>query len=233
MRHCDPYRCDVTTTGERAKLRVHNFAVSLDGYGAGPEQGPADPLGRGGSRLHAWVFETVLGRAMLGEPGGVPGVDNDYLAAGEDGIGATIMGRNMFGPIRGAWGEVPWRGWWGDDPPYHHPVFVLTHHPHDPIAMDGGTTFTFVTDGIRAALAAAIEAADGEDVRLGWGVATVRQYLDAGLIDELHMVVVPTLLGDGEQLLGRVDAIAAGYACVGYRSSTNVLHVHLARRASV
>ncbi len=213
-----------------SELRVHNFAVSLDGYGAGPDQSPADPLGSGGARLHEWVFETARGRAMIGESGGELGMDNDYLAAGEAGVGATIMGRNMFGPIRGTWGDDTWRGWWGDDPPYHHPVFVLTHHPHDPIEMAGGTTFHFVTDGIRSALNAATEAADGQDVRLGGGVATVRQYLLAGLIDELHLAIVPTLLGDGEQLLGSINAPGSGYACIAHQCSGNVLHVHLGRR---
>jgi dihydrofolate reductase len=215
-----------------AKLRVHNFAVSLDGYGAGLDQSLEDPLGVGGSRLHEWVFQTSFGRSMLGLEGGESGVDNDYLAAGEAGIGATIMGRNMFGPLRGPWGDEDWRGWWGEEPPYHHPVFVLTHHRHDPIAMAGGTTFHFVTDGIRVALASAVEAADGKDVRLGGGVSTIRQYLEANLIDEMHVAVVPTLMGAGEQLLGSVDAVAAGYRCVGHHGSANVLHVHLARDPS-
>jgi dihydrofolate reductase len=213
-----------------AKLRVHNFAVSLDGLGAGPSQSLSDPLGVGGTRLHEWVFETELGRAMIGAQGGSPGVDNDFFAAGETGIGATIMGRNMFGPVRGPWGAEDWRGWWGDDPPYHHPVFVLTHHPHDPIEMAGGTTFSFVTDGIEAALRQARLAADGGDVRLGGGVATIRAYLRAGLVDEMHIAVVPTLLGSGERLFD-FDVTSAGYECTGHVSSPSVLHVRLRRRA--
>jgi dihydrofolate reductase len=211
-----------------AKLRVHNFAVSLDGFGAGPDQAISDPLGVGGTRLHEWVFETKLGRAMMGAGGGDAGIDNDFFAAGQTGVGATIMGRNMFGPIRGSWGADEWRGWWGEDPPYHHPVFVLTHHPHGPIEMAGGTTFHFVTDGIEAALSRAFDAADGGDVRLGGGVATVQQYLRAGLIDELHIAIMPTLLGRGERIFG-LDVAAAGYECVEHISSPAVFHVRLAR----
>ena len=143
-----------------AKLRVHNFSMSIDGYAAGPSQGLNAPLGVGGERLHYWVFETEHGRSMIGTEGGTTGVDDEFIAVGDDGIGATVMGRNMFGPVRGEWGDTEWRGWWGPNPPYHHPVFVLTHHPHDPIEMDGGTTFHFVTDGIEAALDRAYTAAD-------------------------------------------------------------------------
>ncbi len=212
-----------------AKLRVHNFAVSLDGYGAGPDQSLENPLGVAGPRLHGWVFETQLGRAMVGLDGGETGIDNDHFAAGVAGIGATVMGRNMFGPIRGPWGDDTWRGWWGEDPVYHHPVFVLTRYPRDPIEMAGGTTFYFVTDGIEAALSRAFDAADGDDVRLGGGASTIRQYLRAGLIDEAHLVIVPTLLGRGERLFDDLDAVAEGYECVRHVSSPAVLHVHLAR----
>jgi dihydrofolate reductase len=200
--------------------------VSIDGYGAGPLQSVGNPLGVRGQALHTWVFETQQGRAMIGRSGGSEGVDNDFFTAGVEGIGATIMGRNMFGPIRGAWDEA-WRGWWGDDPPYHHPVFVLTHHAHDPIEMQGDTTFYFVTDGIQAALSRAFDAAGPQDVRLGGGVSTVRQYLQAGLIDELHLPIVPTLLGAGESLFEGIDLSDAGYHVVDHVTSAAVLHVRL------
>jgi dihydrofolate reductase len=166
---------------------------------------------------------------MLGKDGGTEGVDHDFLVRGDAGVGATIMGRNMFGPIRGAWGGSDWTGWWGDNPPYHHPVFVLTHHPHEPIAMAGGTTFHFVTDGIEAALRRAVDAAGGQDVRLGGGAATVRQYLRAGLVDELHLAVVPILLGRGERLFDDLGAGPYGYECVELAASPTVAHVRLAR----
>ncbi|MET0629133.1 MAG: dihydrofolate reductase family protein [Acidimicrobiia bacterium] len=214
-----------------AKLRVHNFSVSLDGYGAGPDQSPDDPLGVGGTRLHDWIFETVHGREMLGLDGGDEGLDDDLIARGEHGIGATIMGRNMFGPIRGPWTDEEWKGWWGDDPPYHHPVFVLTHHPRPPLEMDGGTTFHFVDDSLDVALERAAEAADGHDVRLGGGVATVREFLNAGLVDELHLAVVPILLGRGERLFEDVDAAIARYECIEVTSSPAVAHVRFERIA--
>jgi dihydrofolate reductase len=211
------------------KVRVHNFAVSLDGYGAGPDQGPDDPLGVGGTRLHEWVFKTRTGRRMFGmDDGGEPGVDDDFVAQGDAGIGATVMGRNMFGPIRGPWGDDEWRGWWGDIPPYHHPVFVLTHHPRPPIEMAGGTTFHFVADGIESARAQALDAAGGADVRLGGGVATIQQFLRARLVDELHLVVVPVLLGGGERLFDNLDGGAEGYECVEFAPSPSVAHVRLA-----
>jgi dihydrofolate reductase len=209
-----------------AKLRVHNVSVSLDGYAAGPAQSLEHPLGVGAERLHEWVFRTRTGRRMLGEEDGETGTDDDFMVEGERGIGATVMGRNMFGPVRGPWGDEQWHGWWGDNPPYHHPVFVLTHHPRPPLTMAGGTTFHFVTDGIEAALARAFEAAGGLDVRLGGGVATIRQYLRAGLVDELHLVIVPVLLGGGERLL---DEDVTGYECVGFVPSSSVAHVRLAR----
>lgn len=190
------------------RLRAHNISVSLDGFMAGPDQGPEHPLGVGGEKLHEWVFATRTGRRMLGEDGGGTGIDDDLMAAGETGIGATIMGRNMFGPVRGGWGDRSWAGWWGEEPPYHHPVFVLTHHPRESITMRGGTTFHFVTDGIGAALTRAWDAAGGADVRLGGGAATIRAYLNAGLLDEVHIAVVPVLLGTGEKPL---DGPADGY----------------------
>jgi dihydrofolate reductase len=213
------------------KVRVHNFATSLDGYVAGPDQGRDDPLGVGGTRLHEWVFRTRFGRQMLGLEGGESGLDDDLMAQGVAGIGATIMGRNMFGPIRGPWGTEPWTGWWGDNPPFHHPVFVLTHHPRPSISMQGGTTFHFVDDGIEAALERALDAAGGDDVRIGGGAATIQQYLRAGLIDDLHLVIVPVLLGRGERLFDHLDGGPAGYECVQFVSSASVAHVRLARTA--
>jgi len=212
------------------KLRVHNFAMSLDGYVAGPDQSLDDPLGVGGERLHEWMFATSAGRKMLGQAGGTKGIDSDFIVAGDAGIGATIMGRNMFGPIRGPWADGEWKGWWGPNPPYHHPVFVLTHHPRPAIPMEGGTTFHFVDDGIEAVLEQAFDAAGGNDVRLGGGAATVRQYLRAGLVDEMHVPVVPVLLGQGERLFDD-DGIAERYECVELVSSPSVAHVRLARTA--
>jgi dihydrofolate reductase len=211
------------------KVRVHNIAVSLDGYAAGPHQDVDNPLGVGGPRLHEWVFDTAFGRRMMGMEGGSEGLDNEFLARGDAGIGATIMGRNMFGPVRGPWEDDPWTGWWGDEPPYHHPVFVLTHHPRPPIPMEGGTTFHFVDDGIEAALERAFEAADGADVRIGGGASTIQQYLGAGLIDDLHVAVVPILLGGGERLFDNLDGGPEGYECVELVSSPSVVHVRLSR----
>src|SRR5213079_1650367 len=190
------------------KLRVHNFSVSLDGYGAGPAQSLDDPLGIGGEQLHEWVFATRSWHRMIGEDGGDEGVDDRFVRAGEEGIGATVLGRNMFGPVRGPWPDERWKGWWGDNPPYHHPVFVLTHHPRSPITMEGGTTFHFVDVGIETALEQAFEAAGGADVRLGGGVSTVQQYMRAGLLDELHVAIAPILLGTGERLFDNLgDAV--------------------------
>jgi dihydrofolate reductase len=210
------------------KLRVHNMAISLDGYGAGPDQSLDNPLGVGGTQLHDWVFETRTGREMIGVDGGEGGLDDEFTAEGFRGIGATVMGRNMFGPIRGEWPDDAWRGWWGDEPPYHHPVFVLTHHPRGPIPMQGGTTFHFVDGGIEAALEQAFDAADGKDVRLGGGMSTIQQYLRAGLIDEMHVAIVPVLLGGGERLFDHLDGGAA-YECVEFVSSPAVAHVRLVR----
>jgi dihydrofolate reductase len=207
------------------KLRVRNFAISLDGYAAGPDQSLDNPLGVGASRLHEWVFETRYGRQMIGQDGGAEGLDNEFLVRGDEGIGSTIMGRNMFGPIRGGWGSDNWTGWWGDNPPYHHPVFVLTHHPHPPITMRGGTTFQFVGDGIEAALDRAFDAAGGGDVRLGGGAGTIQQYLSAGLVDEMHLVVVPILLGSGERLFDHLDGGPHGYELVEFVSSPAVAHM--------
>jgi dihydrofolate reductase len=216
------------------KLRVHTMSMSLDGYVAGPDQDLEHPLGVGGPRLHEWVFETRTGRRMIGEEGGDTGVDDDAVAAGFTGIGATVMGRNMFGPVRGSWGSGgawgdDWTGWWGDDPPYHHPVFVLTHHARPPVEMEGGTTFHFVTDGVEAALEQAFAATDGADVRLGGGAATVREYLRARLVDELHVAIVPVLLGGGESLLDGLGAAAAAYECAELVPGASVVHARLVR----
>ncbi|WP_426995990.1 dihydrofolate reductase family protein [Pseudarthrobacter sp. N5] len=212
-----------------ARLRVHNLAISLDGYAAGPHQDVTHPLGVGGQRLHEWVFGTATGRRMTGDDGGSTGVDDVFLERGDQGIGATIMGRNMFGPHRGPWENEDWTGWWGDNPPYHHPVFVLTHHARPPVSMQGGTTFHFVTDGIHAALDAALDAAAGGDVRLGGGAATVQEYLRAGLVDELHVALVPVLLGSGERLFDNLDGGPAGLQLAEFVASEGVAHARFVR----
>jgi dihydrofolate reductase len=215
------------------KLRVHNFAISVDGYGAGPDQGLETPLGVRGTALHDWVFETRTGRGViLGQEGGSTGVDDAFIARGFEGIGATIMGRNMFGPVRGDWGDEEWKGWWGDEPPFHHPVFVLTHHARPPLTMEGGTTFHFVTDGIESAYRQAVDAAGDLDIRLGGGVATIQAYLRAGLVDDLHVVLVPVLLERGERLFDHLEGAMAGYECVEFTSSDAVVHVRFAPRAA-
>jgi len=211
------------------KLRAHNIAMSLDGYAAGPDQDVDHPLGVGGEELHTWVFETRSGRAMLGQEGGTEGVDDEFMRRGDDNIGATVMGRNMFGPIRDAWPDESWKGWWGDEPPYHHDVFVLTHHPRADLPMKGGTTFHFVTDGIEAALTRAFESAGGRDVRLGGGMATIKEYARAGLLDEMHVAEVPVLLGAGERVFDG-DAFA-GYEVVEFVASAGVAHYRLARKS--
>ena len=213
------------------KLRVHGFSISIDGYGAGPNQDLEHPLGVGGMALHQWIFATRTFQAMHGgEGGGAAGVDDDFAALGFENIGANILGRNMFGPVRGAWPDDSWRGWWGPNPPYHTPVFVLTHHARPSIEMEGGTTFHFVTDGIEAALARAREAASGKDIRLGGGVATIRQYLRAGLIDELHLAISPVLLGAGEHLFAGIDAAGLGYACTEHVATSQATHIVLSKR---
>ena len=214
-----------------SKLRVESFSISLDGYGAGPEQDLQNPLGIGGKGLHGWAFATRTFQAMFGKDGGGTGIDNDFAARGFDNIGANILGRNMFGPVRGSWGDGSWRGWWGDNPPYHSPVFVLTHHARPPLEMLGGTTFHFVTEGIHAALDAARTAAKGKDVRLGGGVSTIRQYLQAGLVDRLHLAISPVLLGRGENLLAGLDLPQLGYHCVEHVPTAATTHAVLAKRA--
>jgi dihydrofolate reductase len=214
------------------KLKVHSFSISLDGYGAGPEQSVDNPLGVGGEQLHDWIFETRFGREMMGQEGGEEGVDNDSLVRGFEGIGAWILGRNMFGPIRGPWGDEDWKGWWGDNPPYHCPVFVLTHHPRPSITMEGGTTFHFVDDDLATVRGRALAAADGADVRIGGGPDTIQQFLRAGLVDDVHVAIAPVLLGGGERFFDHLDGVADAYECVEFVASPAVAHVHLARKAS-
>jgi dihydrofolate reductase len=210
-----------------SKLVVRCFSVSLDGYGAGPNQSLDNPLGVGGAALHEWLLPTRTFHETFGQSGGSTGVDDDFAARGFANIGAWILGRNMFGPVRGVWPDERWRGWWGEVPPYHCQVFVLTHHARPPLSMEGGTTFHFVTDGIHRALERAREAANGEDVRLGGGAATIRQYLAAGLVDELHFAIAPVLLGSGEALFSGIDALKLGYRCVEHVASEKATHVVL------
>jgi dihydrofolate reductase len=214
-----------------SRLRF-KISMSLDGFVAGPSQSVDNPLGIGGMQLHQWAFPLAIWRTMQGLPGGEVNESTRVVQESIANIGATIMGRNMFGPIRGPWGDDEWTGWWGENPPYHHPVFVLTHHPRPPISMQGGTTFHFVDKGIEAALERAFAAADGADVRLGGGVATIQQYMRAGLVDDLHLVIVPVLLGGGERLLDHLDAASAGYHCVQLTASPSVMHVRLSRAPS-
>jgi len=208
-----------------SRLRVSSFTISLDGYGAGPGQSLENPLGAGGEALHEWVFPTRTFRKMFGQDDGAAGIDDDFAARGFAGIGAWIMGRNMFGPIRGDWPDENWKGWWGDNPPYHCPVFVLTNHPRASVTMDGGTIFHFVSDGIHAALKRATEAANGRDVRLGGGAATIRQYLQAGLIDEMHVAVSPVILGSGESLLSGLDLLKLGYRVSEHVPTEKATHI--------
>jgi dihydrofolate reductase len=209
---------------------VRSFAVSLDGFGAGPNQSLENPLGERGPELMEWFFHSQFWNHMHGKDGGETGVDNSIAEQGFDNLGAWILGRNMFCPVRGPWPDDNWKGWWGDEPPYHVPVFVLTHHTRAPLAMKGGTTFYFVTDGIESALAQAREAANGRDVRLGGGVATVREYLRARLIDELHLAVRPVLLGSGESLFSGLDWHALGYECTKSVPGERAMHMFLSKR---
>ena len=212
------------------RVRVAGFTLSLDGYGAGPDQDINNPLGIGGMELHQWLVATrTFQRTLFGKDGGTTGVDDDFAARSFRNVGAWILGRNMFGPIRGDWPDDTWKGWWGDNPPYHVPVFVLTHHARAPIEMAGGTTFHFITGGFREALDRAREAADGKDVRIGGGPSTIRQYLREGLIDELHIAISPVLLGRGEPLFEGIDLRALGYACVESVASEKATHVVLRR----
>ena len=219
------------------KLRVNAFSISIDGYGAGVDQALEQPMGVGGMALHRWVFGTKTFQKMTGgstevlPSGDAPraDVDDRFAARGFENLGAWILGRNMFAPSRGAWPDDDWKGWWGPNPPYHVPVFVLTHHAREPLTMEGGTTFHFVTDGIHSALSRAKEAAQGKDIRIGGGAATIRQYLSAGLIDELHLVISPVLLGKGEPLLAGIDTAALGYKCTEHAASEHASHVVLSK----
>jgi dihydrofolate reductase len=216
-----------------SKLRVNCFTISVDGYGAGLNQSLENPLGAGGRGLHEWLFPTRTFQKMFGRDGGETGVDDDFAARGFENVGAWVLGRNMFGPVRGAWPDDGWKGWWGDNPPYHCPVFVLTHHARKSFMMKGGTTFHFVTDGIQAALERASEAAAGKDVRLGGGVATIREYLRAGLIDELHLAIAPVLLGCGEHLFGGLNIRTLGYQCSAHIPSPKAAHIVLKKTGSM
>jgi dihydrofolate reductase len=216
-----------------SRLRVSTFSCSIDGFGAGPRQDLEHPLGVGGPELFDWFFRTRTWNQMHGKDGGEAGVDDEFATHAFDNIGAWIMGRNMFGPIRGPWPDDAWKGWWGEEPPYHTPVFVLTHYPRPPLAMKGGTEFRFVTAGIHDALEQARAAAGQRDIRIGGGVSAIRQYLQAGLIDQLHLVVSPVLLGAGEHLMGGLDLRALGYGCTRHvPGSRAVAHVFIEKRSA-
>lgn len=212
-----------------ARLLVRSFSISLDGYGAGPRQALEEPLGVGGENLHGWLVHTRTFMRMHGAEGGATGIDEDFAARGFAGIGAWILGRNMFGPVRGPWPDESWRGWWGKNPPYHAPTFVLTHHERPPLEMEGGTVFHFVTGGIEAALEQARAAAGEQDIRLLGGAATIRQYLQAKLVDEMHIAVSPILLGSGEHLLAGLDLPALGYRCTEAVAGEKGMHYVIAR----
>ena len=214
-----------------SKLRVLGFSLSLDGFGAGPGQSLEHPLGVRGEALMQWFFPTQAFQRMHGGGDGETGIDNDFAERGFDNIGAWILGRNMFGPVRGPWPDASWRGWWGEEPPYRVPAFVLTHHARAPLEMAGGTTFHFVTGGIHEALERAKDAAGGRDVRLGGGVATVREYLRQGLVDDLHLAQSPLLLGRGEALFAGLDLDALGYECTRVQAGERATHLFLRKRA--
>ncbi len=209
------------------KVKVMNFTISLDGFGAGADQSLKEPLGIGGEELHTWMFPTKRFRAMGGHQDGTEGIDNDMVEKAFENVGAWIMGRNMFGPIRGPWPDGQWKGWWGENPPYHVPVFVLTHHDRKPVTMKGDTTFYFVTQGIEAALEEAKKAAKGKEIRIGGGVSTVRQYLQGGYIDELHLAISPLFLGAGEHLFSGIDMVGLGYHEVQRTEGEQATHIHI------
>ena len=211
------------------KVRVAGFSISLDGFGAGPEQSLENPLGKGGRALHQWFFHTRSFKAMIGQGGGSDGLDERYAHRSMDGFGAFNLGRNMFGPAGNDWGGPDWKGWWGDNPPYHAPTFILTHNARAPIEMEGGTTFFFVTNGIEAALDQAKRAAKGRDVKIGGGVSTVRQYLRAGLIDELHFAVSPVVLGQGEAMFAGIDLPSLGFRVSAHDATEHAMHIVLSR----
>jgi dihydrofolate reductase len=212
-----------------SKTRVASFSISLDGFGAGPDQTLQEPLGRGGEALHEWFVPTRTFNRVHGKDDGTTGIDDDFAARGIANIGAWIMGRNMFGPVRGAWPDEAWKGWWGDDPPYHVPVFVLTHHPRSPVEMKGGTIFHFVTEGIEAALGRAREAAGMKDVLIGGGASVIRQYLQARLIEEMHFAIAPILLGRGEHLFAGIDLPELGYRVLQHAAGEGATHVVVGR----
>ncbi len=211
------------------RVKVASFGMSIDGFSAGPRQSLEDPLGVGGTSLMAWLFPTQTFQQAHGDGGGESGIDDDFAARGFANVGAWILGRNMFGPVRGPWPDDSWKGWWGEEPPYHVPVFVLTHHRREPLVMQGDTTFRFVTDGIHDALDAAKKAAGNRDVRIGGGAGTVRQYLQAGLVDEVHLALSPTLLGQGEALLAGIDLTALGFKCTEHVTLRHAMHVVLSK----
>lgn len=211
------------------KVIVSGFSLSVDGFGAGPDQSREDPVGKRGHELHTWMFGTRMFRKMIGKDDGSEGTDNDYATRSMEGFGAFILGRNMFGPVRGDWPDDEWKGWWGDNPPYHAPTYVLTHYPRDPVEMEGGTVFHFVTDGIEAALDRAGAAAGGRNVKIGGGVSTVRQYLQAGLVDEVHFVISPVVLGQGEAMFAGLDLPALGFRVTEHTATEAATHITLAR----
>jgi len=211
------------------KVRVAGFSLSVDGFGAGPEQSMQDPLGKRGAEMFQWFFHTSTFRAMQGKDDGSQGIDEDYAARGMANFGAFILGRNMFGPIRGDWPDESWKGWWGPNPPYHAPTFILTHYPREPLVMEGGTTFHFITGGIEDALEKAKAAAGGKDVKIGGGVSTVRQYLQAGLIDELHFAISPVVLGKGEAMFTGIDLPALGFRVAEHVATEHATHIVLAK----
>lgn len=212
------------------KVKVSAFSVSMDGFGAGPNQDINNPMGVGGMKLHEWILKTKMFHEMTGIGGGHTGVDNDLAKKAAENIGAWILGRNMFGPVRGPWTDDSWKGWWGENPPYHTPVFILTHHPRAPIQMEGGTTFYFVTDGIESALKKAREAAMNQDVRIGGGASTVKQYLKAGLIDEMHLAFSPVFLGTGENLFLGINLPELGFECTDRITTEQATHLFLTRK---
>jgi len=220
-----------TSGAPMSKLRVESFTISLDGFGAGPDQNMNNPLGVGGTSLHGWALSTrTFQKKLFGSDGGQTGIDDDFAVRGFQNVGAWILGRNMFGPVRGPWPDESWRGWWGDNPVYHVPVFVLTHHARPPLVMEGGTTFHFVTEGTAVALERAREAAAGKDVRLGGGVNVIQQYLRQRLVDEMHIAIAPVLLGAGERLFDGVDLPALGYACTKHVATSQATHIILSRQ---
>lgn len=215
-----------------SKVKVAAFSVSMDGFGAGPDQSRENPLGKGGEKFHEWIVPTkMFQKKVMGKEGGTEGADNDFVEKSFENMGAWIMGRNMFGPIRGPWPNGEWKGWWGEEPPYHVPVFVLTHHEREPVKMKGGTTFYFVTDGIESALEKAKKAANGRDIRIGGGVSTIRQFLQAGLIDEMHIAFSPVFLGSGEHLFSGMDLLKLGFTETQKKFGEGAMHIVLKKSA--